>query len=136
MAKVFTGRVKIPGDKLDEYFTALKQAEKERKPFRELLIGLNKEFHHQILEKFSTKTARKQSGVIQLFIDFLCRYTDVTKIEDITRGIVNTHFQSWWKKKVWDTTSPNEIRVALKKFFRFLADTKGIVNEKALKALK
>jgi len=136
MAKVFTGRVVIPGDKIDEYLAALKQAEEERKPFRELLIELNEEFHHQLLEKFSAKTARKQSGVVQLFIDFLCRYTDVTKIEDITRGMVNTHFQSWWKKKVWDNTSPNEIRVALKKFFRFLADTKGIVNEKTLKALK
>jgi hypothetical protein len=32
MAKVYTGRVTIPGDKIDEYFALMKQAEQEREP--------------------------------------------------------------------------------------------------------
>jgi hypothetical protein len=26
------------------------------------------------------------------------------------------HFKQWWKKKVWDSTTPDQLRVALKKF--------------------
>jgi hypothetical protein len=49
--------------------------------------------------------------------------------------MVNTHFKQWWKRKVWDSTTPDQLKVALKKFFTFLAAEKGIVNEKVLKAL-
>jgi len=135
MPKVFIGKVIIPGDKIDEYIAALKKAEEERKPFREFLTGLNEEFYQHLLARYSPKTARKHSGVISLFIEFICKYTDVTTLEDITKGMVNTHFQSWWKRKVWNSTTQNEIRVALKKFFGFLASEKGIVNEKVLKTL-
>jgi len=50
--------------------------------------------------------------------------------------MVNTHFKKWWKRKVWDSTSPDELTVALRKFFLFLSEEKKIVNEKVLKALK
>jgi hypothetical protein len=50
--------------------------------------------------------------------------------------MVNTHFKSWWRRKVLDATTQDELGVALRKFFKFLADERGIVNEKALKALK
>ena len=135
MARVFTGKVMIPGDKLDEFFAALEKTEKARKPFRDSLLELNKDFHQYLLSRYSGKTARKHSGIVGPFIDFLCRYTDVERIEDITRGIVNTHFQRWWKRKVWDSTTPNEIRVALRKFFEFLAEEESLVNEKVLDAL-
>jgi site-specific recombinase XerD len=71
-----------------------------------------------------------------LFIDFICRQTDAECIEEITKGMVNTHFKKWWKRKVWDSTTPDELRVALRKFFQFLAIQKNIVNEKALKGLQ
>jgi hypothetical protein len=60
----------------------------------------------------------------------------VEKIEDITKGMVNTHFKDWWRRKVWDSTTPNQLEVSLRKFFVFLAEDKGIVNEKVLKAKK
>lgn len=47
-----------------------------------------------------------------------------------------SNFRRWWKKKVWDSTTENELRIALKKFFTFLADEHGIINEKVLIALK
>ncbi len=64
---------------------------------------------------------------------FICGYTDVESIEEITRGMVNTHFKQWWKRKVWDSTTPDQLTVALRKFFTFIATEKGIVNEKAMK---
>jgi hypothetical protein len=44
MPEVFTGKVLIPGDQIDDYLAALKDAEEERAPFREMLEGLNGEF--------------------------------------------------------------------------------------------
>ncbi|MBF0101266.1 MAG: hypothetical protein HQK77_10200 [Desulfobacterales bacterium] len=136
MAKVFTGKIMIPGEKIEEYFNIMAEAEKQREPFQQYLLSLNQDFHAFLESKYSIRTARKHSTIIDLFIEFLCRNTDVEKIEDITKGIVNTHFKTWWKKKVWDSTTPDELRVALKKFFVFLSDAKGIVNENVLKALK
>lgn len=135
MAKVYTGRMMIPGDKIDEYFKILAEVEKKREPFRQYLLDLNQEFDDFLQTKLSQRTAEKHSSIVELFVDFICRQTDVEKIDEITRGMVNTHFKSWWRRKVLDYTTPNELRVALRKFFRFLAEEKGIVNEKVLAAL-
>ena len=136
MAKVYNGRVMIPGDKIEQYLKIMAEAEKKREPFRQLLLGLNDDFREYLESKLSARTARQHSSIVALFVDFICRQTDVEKIEDITRGMVNTHFKNWWKRKVWDSTTPDQLRVALRKFFVFLAENKGIVNEKVLKALQ
>jgi site-specific recombinase XerD len=136
MAKVFTGRVTIPGDKIGEYFEALQQFEDERKPFREYLEGLNDEFEEYLVSKYTPKTARKHTSIIQMFIDFLCRYTDVQSLEEVTKGMANSQFRQWYKRKVWDSSSDTDLRVAVKKFFQFLDSEKGIKNEKALSGLK
>ncbi len=135
MAKVYTGKVIIPGNKIEEYLKLMEEAEKRREPFREHMTMLNEEFHASLTAKFSERTARKHSSVVELFIEFICGNTDVERIEDITRGMVNTNFKQWWKRKVWDSTTPDQITVALKKFFIFLETEKGIVNEKAMKGL-
>lgn len=136
MAKVYSGRIVVQGDKIEEYFRIMAEAEKQREPFRRMMNDLNKEFHNHILERFSEKTAIKHSGIVGLFIEFICKHTDVENIEEITKGMVNSHFKQWWKRKVWDSTTPDQLRVSLRKFFTFLADKKGIVNEKALKGLQ
>ena len=136
MAKVYTGKVAIPGDKFEEYLKLLEEAQKEREPFRRRLIEINEDFYGYLLEKYSERTALKHSTVIDLFIEFICRQTDVESIEEITRGMVNTHFKKWYKRKVWDSTTPNELRIALKKFFSFLEIEKGIFNAKAMKGLQ
>lgn len=136
MAKVYTGKVSIPGDKIEDYFKLLKEAEERRAPFRQQLTDLNAGFYEYLLSKFSEKTARKHAGIVGLFIDFVCGYTDVESIDEITRGMVNTHFKQWWKRKVWDSTTPDQLTVALRKFFIFLVTEKGIVNEKAMKGLQ
>ena len=136
MAKVYTGKIAIPGDKFAEYLKLMEEAQKQREPFRQQLVKLNEEFYDYLLTKFSEKTASKHSTVIDFFIEFICRQTDVEAIEEITRGMVNTHFRQWWKRKVWDSTTPELLRAALKKFFAFLATEKGIANDKATQALK
>ncbi len=136
MAKVYSGKVIIPGDKIDEFFKVMQEAEEKRKPFRQSLLDLNQEFYQVLLNKYSERTARKHASIVEVFIDFICRQTDVEGIEEITRGMVNTHFKKWWKRKVWDSTSPDELTVALRKFFLFLSEEKKIVNDKVLKALK
>jgi site-specific recombinase XerD len=135
MAKVYMGRVVIPGDKIEEYFNLMAEAEKMREPFRQYLLDLHKQFYEFLATEFSARTARKHAFVVELFIDFICRQTDVEKIEEITRGMVNTHFKNWWRRKVWDSTKPDELGVALRKFFAFLAEHKQIVNDKVLQAL-
>jgi len=136
MARVYSGKVIIPGDRMDEYFEVVKEAEEKREPFRQSLLKLNQEFHQFLLAKYSERTARKHVSIVEVFIDFICRQTDVERIDEITSGMVNTHFKKWWKRKVWDSTSPDELTVALRKFFLFLLEEKNIVNEKALKALQ
>ena len=136
MAKVFTGKVAIPGEKMEEFLQALADAETARTPFRKQLEGLNEAFAKHLATKYAKKTINKHTGIVSLFIDFICWHTDVETIEDITKGMVNSHFRRWYKSKVYDSATDNDLRVALKKFFQFLADEKGIVNQKALDALK
>ena len=135
MAKVFTGKIAIPGDKLEEYLQALEKAEQEVEPFRKFLTSLNREFERHLLTEVSARTARKHWTIIDLFIDFLCMNTDVRRMEEITRGIANSYFRRWYMSKVRDCTE-SELKTAIRKFFHFLATEKGIVNEEVLKSLK
>jgi site-specific recombinase XerD len=136
MAKVFTGRVTIPGDQINEFILAMEEAEQARAPFREHLEMLNQEFAAFLAEKYVKKTVRKHTGIVDLFIHFICGYTDVESIEEITKGMVNSQFRSWYKRKVWDSSTESDLRVALKKFFHFLATEKNIINQTVLAALK
>jgi len=132
MAKVYTGKVVIPGDQIEAYLKALAEAEKAREPFRNHLESLNREFAAYLSQSCSVRTVRKHVGIVEMFIEFLCRYTDVEKIEDITKGIANTHFHRWYRRKVWDSTTPAELKTGIIKFFTFLAQEKGITNQNVL----
>jgi site-specific recombinase XerD len=136
MAEVFTGRVVIPGDQIEAYFQAMAEAEKAREPFRKHLENLNQEFKDYLATKYVPKTVRKHGSIVSLFIDFICHYTDVQSIEEITKGMVNSHFRSWYRRKILDSATESDLKVALRKFFQFLASEKGITNQKALDALK
>ena len=136
MAKVFTGKVAIPGDKIEEYLKVMEEAEKAREPFRRYLTDLNREFADYLSKKYTRRTASKHSGIVEIFIEFVCRHTDVEKIEDITKGIANSYFRNWYKKKVWDSSTESDLRVAIKKFFQFLDTEKGIENRKVLDSFK
>jgi len=126
----------LPRDQLDDYLQAKDAAEKARAPFRQYMNALNAEFAEYLAGKYVPKTVRKHTSIVDLFIEFICQHTDVEQLEEITRGMVNSHFRSWYKKKVWDSATDNDLRVALSKFFQFIATEKGITNQKAMDALK
>ncbi|MBF0228775.1 MAG: hypothetical protein HQK63_04175 [Desulfamplus sp.] len=132
MPKVYTGKVAIPGDKIDEYFKLMQQAIDERKPFKDNFTKLNDDFYDYLATKYSERTASKHSAIISMFIEFISGYTDVEHIEEITKGMANTQFKQWYKRKVWDSSTPDDLRVAVDKFFKFLSQEKNIVNAKVL----
>lgn len=136
MPRVFTGKVVIPGDKIDDYLKAMAEAEKAREPFRRRLEGLKDEFSSYLAAKYARRTVDKHTWIVEMFVEFICRQTDAQTIEEITRGMVNTHFRQWYHRKVLDSATPDELRVALKKFFQFLEAERGITNPKALEALQ
>lgn len=136
MPQIFTGKVRIPADQIAQYFSDLEAANQVRAPFRRYLEGLHEEFTGYLTAKYAQRTVTKHASIFEMFIEFLCDYTDVTAIEEITRGIVNTHFRQWYKRKVWSSATPDDLRVALKKFFQFLETEKGIANPKAVAALQ
>ncbi|MBF0211485.1 MAG: site-specific integrase [Desulfamplus sp.] len=132
MPKVYTGKVAIPGDKIDEYFKLMQQAIDARKPFKDSFTKLNDEFYDYLATKYSERTASKHSSIISMFIEFISGHTDVENIEEITKGMANTQFKQWYKRKVWDSSTTDDLRVAIDKFFKFLSKEKNIVNEKVL----
>jgi site-specific recombinase XerD len=136
MPKVFTGKVVIPGDRIEEYLKALAEAEKEREPFRRYLEGLKEEFSNYLAAKYARKTVNKHTWIVEMFVEFITRQTDVEKVEEITRGMVGTHFRQWYHRKVLDLATPDDLQVALKKFFQFLETEKGISNPKVLEAFQ
>jgi site-specific recombinase XerD len=133
MARVFHGKVAIPGDQMEAYFEALGQFENEKAPMRKQLEQCARDFARALAQGYAPKTVRKHTAIIALFIDFVCWDTDVRRIEEITRGIANSAFRQWYRRKVGDRTE-SELKTAIKKFFQFLDQEKGITNEAVLKS--
>ncbi len=136
MPKVFTGKVVIPADQLDTALQARTDAEEARRPFRQSLDALRSDFEQHLAARYSRRTVRKHAQIVALFVDFLCDYTDVEAIEEISRGMANSAFRQWYKRKVLDSATADDLRAALKKFFQFLATEKGIHNPKVLASLR
>ncbi len=136
MPQIFTGKVVIPGEQLPQYLEAMAETEAAREPFRRHLEGLNEAFGAWLATKYSRTTVLKHTGVVELFIDFLCDYTDLERLEDVTKGMVNSGFRSWAKRKVWGGPDADELRVGLRKFFRYLDTHQGIRAPTALATLK
>ena len=135
MPQIFTGKVVIPGEQLPQYLEAMAATEAAREPFRRHLEGLNEAFGAWLATKYTRKTVLRHTGVVDLFIDFLCDSTDLERLEDVTRGMVNSGFRSWAKRKVWGGPDADELRVGLRKFFQYLDMHQGICAPKALEAL-
>jgi site-specific recombinase XerD len=133
MARVFRGKIAIPGDQMEAYFQALERFEKDKEPMRKQLEQCARDFELVLTQQYAPKTVRKHMAIIALFIDFVCWNTDVCRIEEITRGIANSYFRQWHLSKVGDRTE-SELKTAIKKFFQFLDQEKGITNEAVLKS--
>mgnify|MGYP002642004089 CR=1 FL=1 len=104
-------------------------------PFREQMEELNKNFTQAIEEKYSKRTAEKHYQVIDLFIDFICWDMQVSRFEDITRGMANSYFRRWYISKIGDRTE-SELKTSIKKFFLYLHENEGLTSETVLKSFK
>ncbi len=135
MARVFRGKMAIPGDQMEAYFEALGQFENAKAPLRKQLEQCARDLERALAQQYAPKTVRKHIAIIAFFIDFVCWDTDVCRIEEITRGIANSAFRQWYLRKVGDRTE-SELKTAIKKFFQFLAQAKGITNEAVLKSFQ
>ena len=135
MARVFRGKIAIPGDQMEAYFQALERFEKDKEPMRKQLEQCARDFERVLTQQYAPKTVRKHMAIIALFIDFVCWNTDVCRIEEITRGIANSYFRQWHLSKVGDRTE-SELKTAIKKFFQFLDQEKGIMNEAVLESFQ
>jgi site-specific recombinase XerD len=135
MAHVFRGKIAIPGDQMEAYFQALEEFEKNKEPLRKQLEQCARDFERVLTQQYAPKTVRKYTAIIALFIDFVCWDTDVRRIEEITRGIANSYFRQWYLRKVGDRTE-SELKTAIKKFFQFLDQEKGVTNEAVLQSFQ
>jgi site-specific recombinase XerD len=97
---------------------------------------LRGDFCRALARQYSPRTVRRHRHILQVFCDYLGDETAVTRLEQVTKGMVNCGFRRWYHHKVWDRTSDSELRATLQKFFRFLAQKKGIENARALEALR
>jgi len=134
MARVFRGKVAIPGEQMDAYLEALGQFERAKEPLRAQLEQYADDFARTLAHQYAPKTVRKHTAIITLFIEFVCWQTDVERLEEITRGMANSAFRQWYLRKVGDRTE-SELKTAVRKFFQFLAQEKGVRNEVVLKSL-
>ncbi|MGR3280559.1 site-specific integrase, partial [Acaryochloris marina NIES-2412] len=65
MAKVYTGKVVIPANQMDQYLEAMQTAEEARAPFRQSLEQLNRDFAGFLAQKYSKKTVRKHTNIVE-----------------------------------------------------------------------
>jgi site-specific recombinase XerD len=99
----------------------------------EYLTTLQHEFEQSLAQQFSPRTVRNHSHVIGLFIEYVCFGRGVQTIQEITRGMANSGFRTWYMSNVGAVTE-GQVKTAIKKFFQFLDREKGITNETVLKS--
>jgi site-specific recombinase XerD len=131
MPKVVVGDHEF--ESVDEYIAALRAWEEHRAPFKAQADMLADEFvdslHKQGLSK---RTINKHQMNIEIYIVYLTQYTDADDLATVRKGMVNTEFFQWYRRKVLDRCDPASLKSTTRKFFKFLAAEKGIYNEKVL----
>jgi hypothetical protein len=87
---------------------------------------MNQEFSAFIAEKFTQRTANKHSFIAGCFIDYITFDMGVMDLQELTKGMVNSSFQVWFKRKIGANTK-EEVAASMKKFLDFLTINKGFV---------
>jgi site-specific recombinase XerD len=137
MSRIINKRPMTVGARaVDEYLEDLEKHARARATFRRSLQKLQGDFLRSLATKYTRRTVQKHQLILECFTDYLCDYTDVNSLEEVTKGMVNSGFRSWYKSKVWDSTEAHELRATLSKYFRFLAENKHVRNDKVLAALR
>jgi site-specific recombinase XerD len=131
MTKVFAGDLEF--ESIDDYIAALQAWEDHRAPFKALAELLADEFIESLHKQgLSKRTINKHQMNIEMFVVYLTQYTDADDFATIHKGTVNTEFFQWYRRKVLDRCDPASLKSTTRKFFKFLAEEKGIYNERVL----
>jgi site-specific recombinase XerD len=131
MTKVRAGKVEF--ESIDDYLAAMEAWEEHRAPFKAQAEALADEFIKDLRRQgLSERTIRKHGQNIEIFIVYLTQYTDADDFATVRKGVVNTEFFRWYRRKVLDRIDQASLKSTTKKFFKFLAERKGIYNEKVL----
>ena len=118
---------------IEDYIAALKAWEDHRAPFKAQAEALAAEFADHLREQgLAKRTINKHQMNMEMFIVYLTQYTDADDFATVRKGIVNTEFFQWHRRKVLNRCDPASLQSTTKKFFKFLAEQKGIYNEKVL----
>jgi len=131
MPKVIVGNLEFAS--IEDYLAALEAWEEARAPFKAQAEVLADEFVDYLREQGLSKgTISKHGKNIEMFIVYLTQYTDADDLATVRKGVVNTEFFRWHRRKVLDRCDPASLESTTRKFFKFLAEKKGIYNEKVL----
>jgi len=131
MPKVIVGDIEFAS--IDDYLAALEAWDEARAPFKAQAEALADEFVDYLREQGLSKgTISKHGKNIGMFIVYLTQYTDADDFAAVRKGVVNTEFFRWYQRKVLDRCDPASLESTTRKFFKFLAEKKGIYNEKVL----
>jgi hypothetical protein len=68
MARVFRGKMVIPGNHMEAYFEALEQFEHDKAPMRRQLEQGARDFERALAQQYAPKTVRKHMSIIALFV--------------------------------------------------------------------
>jgi site-specific recombinase XerD len=131
MTKVIVGDYEF--ESIDDYMAALQAWEEHRAPFQaqaEMLADEFIDYLHQ--QGLTRRTVNKHEMNIEMFIVYLTQYTDADDFATVRKGTVNTEFFQWYRRKVLNRCDPASLKSTTRKFFKFLAEEKGIYNEKVL----
>ncbi len=131
MTRVRVGNIEF--ESLEDYSAAMEAWEEYRAPFKAQAEALADEFIEYLHEQgLSKRTVRKHAQNIDMFIVYLTQYTDADDFATVRKGMVNTEFFRWYRRKVLNRLDKDSLKSSTKKFFKFLAERKGIYNEKVL----
>ena len=86
MARVFQGKVAIPGEQMDVYLEALGQFERDKAPLRAQLEQYADDFARTLAQQYAPKTVRKHTAIIALFLEFLSWQTTGLSLHATTRA--------------------------------------------------
>ena len=131
MPKIIAGGREF--DSIEEYMATLKTWEEFRAPFKAQAEASADEFIDYLHEQgLSRRTINKHRANMEIFIVYLTQYTDADDLATVRKGTVNTEFFRWYRRKVLNRCDPASLKSSTKKFFKFLAEEKGIYNDKVL----
>ena len=131
MTRVIVGDIEF--ESLEDYSAALQAWEEHRAPFKAQAEALVNEFIDYLYDQdLSERTIRKHGRNIGVFIVYLTQYTGANDFATVRKGVVNTNFFRWYRRKALVRLDQASLKSTTKKFFKFLDEEKGIYNERVL----